>query len=271
MSSKFFHFGKSTLHYTILGSGPENLFMFHGFGQDSNSFLLLSKILSNQYTAYVFDLFFHGQSTWGHGELAMEKEDWKELLGEFLKEHQIESFSVAGFSLGGKFALASLEAFPEKTRGIILLAPDGIKTNLWYMLATYPLLFRKIFKSMIRHPGRFQSIVRWLHDWGLVNKFVLKFASFQMNSEEKRERVYYSWVVFRHLRFDLDHIAALINRYRIPMTLLVGQYDKIIKPKSMERLINRLEDYTFETPEAGHTGLIASSGKYFSTPQRRRG
>ncbi len=270
MSSRFFHFGKSTLHYTILGSGPECLLMFHGFGQDNNSFSLLSKILSKQYTAYVFDLFFHGQSTWGHGEVPLEKEYWKEMLDEFLKEHQIKNFSMAGFSLGGKFVLASLEAFPEKIRSLILLAPDGIKINFWYTLATYPSLFRRIFKSMIRHPGRFQSIVRWLHDWGLVNNFVLKFASFQMNSAEKRARVYYSWVVFRHLRFDMNHIAELINRYRIPLTLVVGQYDKIIKPKSMELLISKLEDYTFETPEAGHTGLIAASGEYFSALQRWR-
>jgi pimeloyl-ACP methyl ester carboxylesterase len=269
MSSRFFHFGKSTLHYTILGSGPESLFMFHGFGEDNNSFYLLSQILSKQYTAYIFDLFFHGQSTWGNGELPLEKDYWKEMLGEFLKEHQIENFNVAGFSLGAKFALASLEAFPEKTRGVILLAPDGIKINFWYTIATYPTLFRKIFKSMIKYPGRFQSIVRWLHDWGLVNKFVLKFASFQMNSEEKRARVYYSWVVFRHLRFDLNGLAVLINRYKIPLTLVVGQYDKIIKPKNMERFISKLDDYTFDTPEAGHTGLIAASGGYFNTLQRR--
>ena len=185
MSSRFLHFRKSTLHYTALGDGPETLFMFHGFGQDRNSFFLLSKILSKQYTAYVFDLFFHGQSTWGYGEDTLEKEYWGELLEAFLAEHRIENFSIAGFSLGGKFALATLEAFPEKTQAIILLAPDGIKTNFWYTLATSPLVFRKVFKSMIKRPGRFQSIVQVLHQWGLVNKLVLKFASFQMNSEER--------------------------------------------------------------------------------------
>ena len=266
MSSKFFHFQNSTLHFTTLGTGPQTLLMFHGFGQDNNSFYTLSAAISQPYTAYVFDLYFHGQSRWGHGETPIEKAHWKETMQAFLAQNEIDRFSLAGFSLGGKFALATVEAFPEKVENIILLAPDGIKTNFWYSLATYPVLFRKIFKSMIHHPERFQSIIKMLHAWNLMDNGVLKFAEFQMNTEEKRKRVYYSWVVFRHLKFDVDKIAALLNRYKIPVTLVVGQYDRVIKPKSMERLVTKLRKYTFETPEVGHTGLIAASGIFFRNP-----
>jgi pimeloyl-ACP methyl ester carboxylesterase len=263
MPSSFFHFKNSTLHYTTLGSGPQNLFMFHGFGQDNNSFRALSGVLSNHYTAYVFDLYFHGQSKWAHGEKPLEKIHWKETLHAFLQKYRIESFFVAGYSLGGKFALATLEAFPEMTKGVILLAPDGIKSSFWYTLATYPVLIRKVFRSMIHHPERFQSVIKMLYAWKLVDKGVLKFAEFQMNSEEKRSRVYYSWVVFRHLNFDLHKIASMINEAEIPITIVVGKYDKVIRPKNMERFVSLLNNCVFETPEAGHTGLISESGTYF--------
>ena len=263
MASNFFNFKNSTLHYTTLGNGPQNLLMFHGFGQDNNSYHALSNVLSAQYTAYIFDLYFHGQSRWGYGEAPLEKTHWKETIEGFMKETGVQNFSLAGFSLGGKFALATLEAFPEKTKRIILLAPDGIKTNFWYSLATYPLFFRKIFKSMVYHPDRFHAIVRVLHSWGVVDKGLLKFATFQMNSEEKRNRVYLSWVVFRHLGVNLKKVAALINHYRIPLTVIVGQYDKVIQPKNMEPLLKLVDRYTFETPEVGHTGLVAESGGYF--------
>lgn len=266
MSSNFFHFHNSTLHFTTLGTGPQKLLMFHGFGQDNNSFYQLAGAITQPYTAYVFDLYFHGQSHWGHGEAPIEKEHWKETIHAFLLENKIDKFSLAGFSLGGKFALATLEAFPEKVESIILLAPDGIKTSFWYNLATFPVLFRKIFKSMIDHPERFQSIVKMLHTWNLLDNGVLKFAEFQMNTEEKRKRVYYSWVVFRHLKFDVAKIAKLLNEHDIPLTLVVGQYDRVIKPKSMERLVKKLRHYTFDTPEVGHTGLIAASGNYFRNP-----
>jgi pimeloyl-ACP methyl ester carboxylesterase len=264
MPSNFFHFKNSTLHYTTLGNGPQHLFMFHGFGQDNNSYNALSHVLSSQYTAYIFDLYFHGKSTWGYGEAPLEKTHWKETIEAFLNEKGVQNFSLAGFSLGGKFALATLEAFPEKTKGIILLAPDGIKTSFWYSLATYPVFFRKIFKSMVYHPDSFHSIVSVLHTCGVVDKGLLKFAEFQMNSEEKRTRVYLSWVVFRRLRVNLSEVAALINLHRIPLTVVVGQYDKVIQPKNMQPLLKKVNRYVFETPEVGHTGLIAESGGYFN-------
>jgi pimeloyl-ACP methyl ester carboxylesterase len=263
MSSRFLHFKNSILHFTTLGNGPENLLMFHGFGQDSNSFDSLSQVLSPQYTAYVFDLYFHGQSSWGHDENALEKEHWKETLEEFFKQNEVQTFSLTGYSLGGKFVLATLEAFPERTKKVILLAPDGIKTSFWYKVATYPVICRKIFKSMIDHPRRFQSAARILHQLGVVKKGVLKFAEFQMNTREKRQRVYLSWVVFRHLKFDLAMVAKLINENNIDLTVIVGQYDQVIEPKSMERLLQKVDHYVFETPEVGHTGLVAASGPYY--------
>jgi pimeloyl-ACP methyl ester carboxylesterase len=263
MPSRFFHYRRSTLHFTSFGTGPKTLLMFHGFGQDNNIYHALARILSHQYTLFVFDLYFHGQSVWGHDEAPLEKNHWKETIEEFLKENNIQFFSLAGFSLGGKFVLATVEALPHRTKEIILLAPDGIKTSFWYSLATYPFLFRKIFKSMIYQPNRFLSLTRTLNKLGLIDKSVIKFAEFQMNSVEKRSRVYYSWVVFRHLHFDLGRIAELINQNKIPTTVVVGQYDKVIKPKAMEGFLKKLHHYRFETPEVGHTGLIAVSGPYF--------
>jgi pimeloyl-ACP methyl ester carboxylesterase len=209
-------------------------------------------------------LYFHGQSIWGYNENTLEKNYWKRTLSHFFEQHQIKRFSIVGYSLGGKFVLATLEAFPEKTAAILLLAPDGIKNNFWYQLATYPLLSRKLFKSMIDHPKRFQSIARTLHKWGMVSNGVLKFSEFQMNTREKRARVYYSWVVFRHLTFNLNHIAHLINQHNIVTTIIVGQYDQVIKPGSMLRLLKKVNKYNFETPEVGHTGLISASGEYFN-------
>lgn len=236
--------------------------MFHGFGQDHKVFKSVSDSLPETYTLYVFDLYFHGKSAWGYGELPLEKQHWKDTVEAFLKEHCIEKFSLAGFSLGGKFVLAILEAFPEKTEAVFLLAPDGIKTSFWYSLATYPLLFRKIFKSMIHHHNRFVAITRGLNTLGLMDKGLIRFAEHQMNTEEKRSRVYYSWVVFRRLSFRMKDIAALINSHSIHVTLITGKYDKVIQPENMNRLLKRLKTYRAEIVESGHNGLIMESLRY---------
>ncbi|MBA4055299.1 MAG: alpha/beta hydrolase, partial [Marivirga sp.] len=155
MTEKFLRYKKSSLHYINTGSGSKILLVFHGFGQDHKVFRELTESLSGIYTIYLFDLYFHGKSEWGYDELPLEKEHWKDTIQQFLNENEIEKFCLAGFSLGGKFVLSTLESFPSKTEEVFLLAPDGIKTSSWYSLATYPIIFRKIFKSMIRHHGRF--------------------------------------------------------------------------------------------------------------------
>lgn len=265
MPSGFVHYKKSALHFTTVGTGPRSLLLFHGFGQDNNIYDSLAGNLSSDFTIYVFDLYFHGKSTWGHGEIHLTKDHWKETILMFLAESKIQNFSVAGFILGGKFALATVEAMPERIHEIFLLAPDGIKTSFWYSMATYPVLLRRLFKSMIHHPVRFLSISKLLHQLKLVDKSLMKFAEYQMNSEEKRNRVYYSWVVFRHLTFDLDNLASIINQHKISVTIVVGQFDRVIQPKAMEGFLKKLNHYRFETPEVGHNGLIAVSARYFQT------
>lgn len=247
-----------SLAYQKSGHGEKVLLLFHGFGQHHKVFETLTEALSPQYTLYAFDLFFHGHSKW-IDETPLEKETWREIMIQFLAENKIERFSVLGFSLGGKFTLATLELFPDRIGQVFLLAPDGIKTNFWYSLATYPLLLRRFFKSMILKPGRLHAITSILHTLRVVNNGLLRFAESQMDTQEKRERVYYSWVVFRHLKFEMKTIAGLIQDYSIQLTLIVGKHDKIITTENMNQLLRYLKDYQLEVLDTGHNGVIAGS------------
>lgn len=261
MQGQFFDFQQTKLFFTKVGNEPKSLLLFHGFGQNHEAFKRLEDSLQTSYTIYAFDIFFHGLSRWNKGEQPLEKLFWKELLSEFLKQNEIESFSLLGFSMGGKFALASLEAFPEKAEHIFLLAPDGIKTNLWYSLATYPNVFRNLFKSMINRPQRFKAIENFAVKVRLIDKGIVRFIESQMDTPEKRERVYNAWVVFRHLKFDMRAIANILNSNKIQTVVIVGKYDKIITTKNMDRLLKKLDHYKLEILETGHNGVIQESIK----------
>ncbi|MFM8738687.1 MAG: alpha/beta fold hydrolase, partial [Cytophagales bacterium] len=254
----FIDYYGNRLHYAKTGSGRTILLMFHGFGQHHGIFDSWAQALCNDYTLYSFDLFFHGQSHW-QSRKALEKTGWQEIMTLFFKLESITDFELVGFSMGGKFALATLELFPTKVKKITLLAPDGIKTSFWYSLATYPIATRSLFKSMILHPKRLLWLTKFLRALHLVDDGLLRFAENQMNTEEKRRRVYYSWVYFRHLKFNLNTIATIINRYRIPITLLVGRYDKVIQPKKMRSFLKLIETKEFKILEAGHNDLIVKS------------
>ena len=258
MQDRFIQTENTTLHYTVVGSGNKTLLLFHGFGQDSKVFQPLAQALSSTYTLYIFDLYFHGRSKWANDERPLEKEEWKKIMNTFLSENKLEKFSLGGFSLGGKFAMATAEAFPEKTKALFLIAPDGIKTSFWYSIATYPFLFRKLFKSMITKPGTFNAMANVIQSMGLVDKGLIRFAENQMNTQEKRNQVYYSWVVFRRLTFDLEKLAKLLNDHHIPVTMITGRYDKVILTKNMNGLVKKLNSPQVEVLESGHNGLVVS-------------
>lgn len=261
MQGQFFDFRETKLYFNRIGTGKKNLLLFHGFGQDHQAFKKIEEQIQQEYTIYSFDIFFHGLSQWNKGEQPLEKFFWKDLVAEFLKIYEIQSFSLLGFSMGGKFALAILEAFPERTDRIFLLAPDGIKTNFWYSLATYPTAFRKIFKSMIHQPQRFKAIENFAVTIGLIDKGIVRFIESQMDTPEKRSRVYHAWVVFRHLKFDMKEIAATMNSNKIKVLVIVGKYDKIITTENMDHLVKKLNDYRLEILETGHNGVIQESIK----------
>lgn len=257
--NRFIYLNGSTLHYLITGNGNQPLLFFHGFGQDHSVYLSLIRSLSEDYRLYIFDLYFHGQSIWGKGEQPLEKDEWKETMEVFLRDNGIAEFSLVGFSLGGKFALTTLEFFAGRVRKIFLIAPDGIKTSFWYSMATYPVVLRRFFKGMISNYKRFETLARILASLKLVDKGLIRFADHQMDTEAKRKRVYYSWVVFRHLQFSLKKIADLINECGIETVIIVGRYDKVIAPENMRPFLSSLKNKRFEVLETGHNGLIQQS------------
>ena len=249
---------QATLRYTKTGNGKKVLFTFHGFGQTSQVFCKLSESLSADYTIYNFDLFFHG-SLWNQDEQPLEKVFWNELIQKFISAEGIHELSVLGFSMGAKFALATLEAFPARVKEIFLLAPDGIKTNTWYSLATYPTALRALFKTTIKNPLIFNATANFAFRTRLIDKGVLRFVKSQMNTEEKRNRVYLSWVVFRHLHFSMRHISRMIHEHRVKLVVITGRFDKIITAKNMGKLLRHVPHARLEMLDTGHNGVIDGS------------
>jgi pimeloyl-ACP methyl ester carboxylesterase len=250
---------RSQLFYTRQGNGKKALLLFHGFGQDHLAFREIIQTISPDYTCYAFDLYFHGSSYWYQDEQPLEKDAWKETMNQFLHENSHEEISLLGYSLGAKFVLTTLEVLPERVKEVFLVAPDGIKTSFWYSLATYPILFRRLFKSMISNPGRFAAITEVFRPLPFLDKGIIRFAENQMNTEEKRRRVYYSWVVLRHLKFDLRKIADILNEYQIRLMVIVGKYDKIIRKENMNALIQHVDRVELEEIEAGHNHLLGQA------------
>ncbi len=229
---------------------------FHGYGQSSAYYEPMERALGNDYTIYAFDLFFHGNSDLHKEHQPLTKEFLAEMIQHFLRKEGIESFALMGFSMGGKFALSLVEQMPERVLELYLIAPDGIKTSFWYNIATYPGWLQQLFKRTVLKPNLFFKLLDVLHKYNMVHKSLIRFARYQMDSIEKRLRVYRSWVGFRELSFDIRQIVRKLNKNKVPVSMFLGEYDQIIEPKRVGVFIKALDQGELIILKAGHSNLL---------------
>ncbi len=248
--------GNNKLAYRKYGNGKEALLTFHGFGQDSTHYAGFAKATETRFTLYSIDLFFHGNSIWRNRDQPLGEKVWFSLMETLLHRHHIQRFSLVGYSLGGKLALLTCLHFASRINKLILIAPDGIKTNLWYSLATYPYAIRKAFRKTVNRPATFFLLIKVFRRIGLLDKGVARFAKGQMHTRPRRYRVYATWMVNRKIRPDLKKLADLINEYEIETEMYLGKYDRIITGKNMEKWLSTLKNHRLTILESGHNTLI---------------
>ncbi|WPP49906.1 alpha/beta hydrolase [Catalinimonas niigatensis] len=256
LKSEFFRHKDSILHYYKYGSGVKTLICFHGFGQDAHFFKSLAERLSSLYTVYAFDLFHHGKSECRDCDTAISPKKLSAIIDAWLSAQKIDSISLCGYSMGGKIVMSLVEHSEVRIEKLLLIAPDGIETNFWYNMATYPYWARVLFKYTITHPGIFLQAVSFFGKVKILDKGIIRFAKFQMNSVSKRKKVYCTWLTYRKIKPDVKKVAQKLNIFEIPMKVYLGKYDRIITEKSISPLIRQVKSYELFILDKGHNTLI---------------
>ncbi len=253
---KIFEHKGVSLAYTVYGEGNRTTIGFYGFNQSDVVFQPYALSLEKEHRFYCIDLFFHGRSVWPYGDKALSKELWKEIFEGFRAHEGIQEFSMIGFSLGAKVLLATLETFPEAVRSITLIAPDGIRLNTWYKLATSCQPFTYIFKQTISKPWIFYRFISLLERLYIVDKRLARFTRSQMKTHVLRSKVFYTWMVYRAFSFSTSKIAAIVNQKNIATTIILGDNDKVINYSKIKSLIHKIDRYELETLKANHYNLL---------------
>lgn len=185
------------LFYTKHNGGNKILLAFHGFGQDNKIFTSWIEFLNEEYTVYTFDLFYHGKSNRSYGSLS--KSEWAEYLNTFLEQEGITEFTTLGFSLGGRFAIAASLSFPEKTKELILIAPDAVHLTIWFKLATNPSV-KWLFKYFMLNPDKLERLLKFNDRYKIVSSYLRDFVDKELGNPDNRKRVYISWNHFKSTR-----------------------------------------------------------------------
>ncbi len=251
------------LHYDLLGHGPNALLAFHGVGQTGRRcYEPFARHLGNYYTIYAFDLFHHGLSKGVSGSDDFSDADvltkvvWKALIQNFIQEKNIVRFDVAGFSLGGRYALATAEAFSEHIGRLILIAPDGVVDHPMFGLATRFAPTRSLYRRLSDNPQPLFAAADLAQKARILPEKMVSFVRYALGTPEQRRRVYRSWVSLREMSFNIIKLHSLLERRGVEVWLFVGKYDPVIVPAKLKVLSQRLPKERFVVLESGHGGLV---------------
>jgi len=259
MSGQFISFRSSRIHYSSWGSGSRILFAFHGYGESAASFAFLERSLGRDFTIIALDMPFHGETEWQEPQLFFDPRDLVALLESIAAgfSHRMPlQWDLLGYSMGGRVALQILGLAPQRIGRLVLLAPDGLFVNPWYALATRTAAGNRFFRWTMKRPAWLFLLMRTGNRLGLVNPSLYKFAAHYIDDDAVRDALYTRWTVMRGFRPRLGLIAGLIREQEIPVVLLYGSYDRIIRSRRAEPFLRRITPFgRLELLPAGHALL----------------
>jgi pimeloyl-ACP methyl ester carboxylesterase len=248
MESRQLIYKNSAISYNLIGNGPKPVICFHGYGEEAGMFSFLEKYVGHEFTFYAIDLPFHGKTEWKDG-LLFSSRDLLQIVqaivpkGNQNPESRNYKLIILGFSLGGRMALSLYQTIPYKMEKLVLLAPDGLKVNFWYWLATQTMLGMSFFSFTMKHPGWFFGLLKGMNKIGLVNASVFRFVKYYIDNAHVRELLYNRWVCLRKIKPDLKRVKNLVKTNKTSVRLVYGQHDRIILPSVGKKFQKGIEEY----------------------------
>ncbi|MBX3240466.1 MAG: alpha/beta hydrolase [Chitinophagaceae bacterium] len=225
----------SSIEYYSRKKGPEQLICFHGYGEEARSFTELSEHLQH-YSVIAINLPWHGETDWKEG-LNFGITDLESIL--HLIPGIAKRFSLAGFSMGGRVALHLYQHLPERINDLILIAPDGLKMNIWYWMATQTSGGNRLFHYFMQKPRFFFTVTGILKKLGLINAGVYNFTRQFLLLEDARKKLYTRWTTMRKIRPDISKVSTLVKKHQTPVKLIYGRYDRVIRYTTGEAFVKK--------------------------------
>jgi pimeloyl-ACP methyl ester carboxylesterase len=232
----FLQLGQHTIHYERFGNGPELLCCLPGYGESGIEFQALAQELQQYFTVIAPDLPLHGQTRWQQG--SFNTADLHLVLQSLATREGFagKPMALAGYSMGGRLAMAYAEQFPEFISRLILLAPDGLNQNFWYWLSTKTTLGNRLFARTMTNPSWLFFGLKWGRKMHLLNQSIVKFSHRYLDDAGQRKNLYERWTLFSSFTPNMGKLKKIMVRQPLPVLLVFGHYDRIIPPDLGKKL-----------------------------------
>lgn len=236
----------SEIPYMIYGTGHRLLFAFHGYGMDGRQFQVLRDSLCSEYRVIGFHLPYHRQGPTDHHE-------WFngviEEIHRLIYEDDVREFSIAGYSIGSKVALATVPHFRKHIRDIYLFAPYGLTTH-WGLSFLESNLGKWFFSRVVDTslPGVILNLCR---SFGIINEVDLAILKEEVATRTKRRNLAGTFQLMSELKIDMEEVVSIFNSVSGRVRLIFGIHDHIFSPKRFKK-VDQLERSEMLVVEEGH-------------------
>jgi pimeloyl-ACP methyl ester carboxylesterase len=271
MQAAFIAYGSSRIHYYYLDRGSRLMVCFHGYDENGSGFGILQDVLPPDCSLLSLDLPLHGATQWNETSSFTPTVLW-EIISRVCGKHgrPCTGVELAGFSMGGRVALALLEYAAEHIAKVVLFAPDGLRSDFWYSVATANAAGRGFFRFTMSNAHWLLLTLRFGRKMSLINQSIFKFSYHYLKDPQSRQKLYDRWVVMRHMRPSLNKVKSAIRKFEIPVLLIYGSSDRIM-PAQTGRDFCRDTDQLckVETIACGHQILQPRNRKNLTKIFRR--
>ena len=196
------------------------------------------------------DLPFHGNSKIIDKAKPLSAEQVNEFVRELLLMEEISGFSVLGFSIGAKLVFQLIVSQKHEIKDVILIAPDGIKPNFWYNLATGSELMRSVFKNIVSNSNRVVSLISLARKLKIIDIKTANFAIKTVKNRDQNTKVYDTWCYLRNLKSGRHELVEIINHSRLNMifigeAVIISQFRQNANDRKTCEEENRTDDIWF--------------------------
>ena len=241
------------LNHMISGTG-EPLLLVHGMGSSSTAWKPIRSMLDSKFTVITVDMPGHGETPYIEGS-AMDPHSLALAVLHEMSELGIESFHLAGNSLGGWVALEMASTAPARIKSVTGLAPAGLWLNPYNVRYPATALARFLAKttSKLAPSALHFEVARKIGFWDISprwHEFSYEICLDAVIALSKADGYYPAWDGMLMKRFD-GKIPE-----ETPVTIIFGDSDRTLPATTcQERSIAPAHSKWIIFPDTGHAPM----------------
>jgi len=246
------------VHYKVIGKGPPDLVLLHGFGASLFSWREVMEPLAALCRVVAFDRPAFGLTErpmpgdW-HGDSPYGPESQVSLTVGLMDRQGMEEAVLVGHSAGGRIAVLTALEYPRQVRALVLVAPalgagDGPPGWVNPLLGTPqmrrlgPLLVRSISSS-----GEGTIRLAW-HDPKRITDEIMEGYTKPLQVEDW-DRALWEYTISQRI----EDLVPRLHEIAVPVMVITGDDDRIVPPDRSADLVNHLPDARLVViPRCGH-------------------